>query len=79
MTDQFDRATEREEDFREAAIEAQLWRDSAQGKTWRDSAARCRLCEEPIHMARRRAVPGVQTCVDCQRELEYAPVNGHGD
>lgn len=30
----------------------------------------CLECEEEIAPARRRALPGVQHCLDCQRELE---------
>jgi phage/conjugal plasmid C-4 type zinc finger TraR family protein len=36
------------------------------------SAERCAVCDEPIPEARRQAVYGVQTCIDCQRELEAA-------
>lgn len=36
------------------------------------SAENCAVCEEPIPDARRQAVPGVQTCIECQRELESA-------
>jgi phage/conjugal plasmid C-4 type zinc finger TraR family protein len=35
----------------------------------RPSATHCE-CGERIPAARRKAVPGVQTCVDCQEELE---------
>ena len=34
------------------------------------SAESCCVCEEPIPEARRAAVPGVQTCIDCQTDLE---------
>lgn len=30
----------------------------------------CENCEEPIPSARRKAVPGVRLCVDCQTEFE---------
>jgi len=30
----------------------------------------CEMCEEPIPEARRRAVPGVRLCVDCQADHE---------
>lgn len=36
------------------------------------SAENCAVCDEPIPDARRQAVPGVQTCIECQRELESA-------
>ena len=34
------------------------------------SLTHCDVCEEPIPEARRKAVPGVRLCVDCQSELE---------
>lgn len=74
MTDVFDRATEREEQQREAALdEARYRREQAQS---RPSAERCHLCGERIPVARRRAVPGVQTCIHCQTDLEHAVVSG---
>ena len=72
MTDVFDRATECEERNREDALNAQSRRAGLTGKTWRDSADECKVCGERVPMARRRALPGVQTCVDCQIELERA-------
>ncbi|MDD9304375.1 MAG: TraR/DksA C4-type zinc finger protein [Desulfobacter sp.] len=30
----------------------------------------CQNCEEPISLARRRAVPGCRLCINCQKELE---------
>lgn len=74
MTDVFDRATEREEQLREDALaEARYQRERERA---RPAAEECRVCGERIPVARRRAVPGVQTCVDCQRDLEYAVVSG---
>lgn len=34
------------------------------------SAKRCVECDSPIPEKRRKAVPGVQLCVECQAELE---------
>lgn len=34
------------------------------------SAEFCEDCDEPIPEARRAAVPGVQTCIDCQGRRE---------
>lgn len=70
MTDIFDRATEVEEATREDALDRQRRRSGLSGKTADDSAIVCSECEEPIPDARRQAVPGVQTCVDCQCALE---------
>lgn len=70
MTDQFDRATEIEEMQREDALQAQARRAGLDGKTAADSAEFCQMCEEPIPELRRQAVAGVQTCIDCQRDIE---------
>jgi phage/conjugal plasmid C-4 type zinc finger TraR family protein len=76
MTDIYDRATEHEEQMREDALSAQARRAGLTGKTWRDSADECRLCGAGIPMKRRRAMPGVQTCIECQTELEMAARHG---
>lgn len=36
------------------------------------SAAFCADCDEPIPEARRRAVPGVRLCIDCQTGQDRA-------
>ncbi len=74
MTDIFDRATEREEEFRADSIEA--WARRRNAGLGEQSATHCRVCENRIPPARRRAVPGVQTCVHCQEELEMSVVSG---
>lgn len=66
MTDDIDRAQAREEEMRGDALAEQARR--AHPRTG-DSASEC-ACGEPIPEARRRAVPGVQTCIECQREAE---------
>ncbi|BBO74758.1 hypothetical protein DSCW_21750 [Desulfosarcina widdelii] len=35
-----------------------------------ESLTHCEQCEEAIPEARRKAIPGVRLCVDCQSELE---------
>ncbi|ATJ82565.1 DksA/TraR family C4-type zinc finger protein [Halomonas beimenensis] len=35
-----------------------------------ESARHCHECDEPIPEARRRAVPGVRLCLDCQAERD---------
>lgn len=67
-----DRASVLEEQQRQEALQAQAWRAGLDGKTVQDSASHCRVCERLIPVARRRAVPGVQTCVSCQEDLERA-------
>lgn len=71
MTDVFDRAQEREEEMRSDALDEQ--RRHAQPAAT-ESADVCTRCDMPIPMARRLAIPGVQTCVQtcvqCQSDLE---------
>lgn len=69
MTDIFDRAQEREEEMRQDALANQA---RHAGPTGRESAEICGVCDEPIPEERRRAVPGVQTCIECQRDIEAA-------
>lgn len=67
MTDVFDRAQEREAEIRQDALERQrraLWPVGA------ISAALCEICEQPIPDDRRKAVPGVRTCIECQGDIE---------
>jgi len=35
-----------------------------------DGLTHCEECEEPIPAARRKAIPGVRLCVNCQSEIE---------
>ena len=70
MTDVFDRATEVEEATRNDALDRQRRRAGLSGKTPENSATVCGECEEAIPEARRQALPGVQTCVDCQSLIE---------
>lgn len=72
MTDIFDRATELEEQQREDALAEQARRAGLAGKTVADSATHCGACGHRIPQARRKAIPGVQTCVVCQADLERA-------
>ena len=69
MSDFADLAAEREQEIRDDALAAHARRA---GDSDRLSAVLCRVCEEPLPEARRRALPGVQTCRDCQEELEEA-------
>ncbi|WP_300335611.1 TraR/DksA C4-type zinc finger protein [Accumulibacter sp.] len=70
MSDIFDRATEREQELRDDALAARERRARA-GRA-AVSAASCAVCEQPIPESRRQALPGVQTCVECQADLEHA-------
>lgn len=72
MTDDIDRASEREEQLRADALREQARRAGLAGKTAADSATHCeaRGCGARIPEARRRAVPGCQFCVACQAHEE---------
>lgn len=72
MTDIFDRASDREEEMRADALEEQRRRAGLEGKTVADSATHCTICGGRIKAARRKYLPGVQTCVECQADLEKA-------
>lgn len=67
MTDVFDRAQAREEEMRQDALADQARHAQLPAG---DSAERCVWCAEPIPNARRQALPGVQTCIDCQSDIE---------
>lgn len=72
MTDPIDRGCEREDELRSDAIAEQRRRAGLDGKTAADSSETCNACGEPIPEARRQAVPGVQTCIECQTLIERA-------
>ena len=48
------------------------------GRGLRESATECDECGEPIPEARRRAISGVQLCVECQsgRDRSFRPAGG---
>ena len=58
----------------EASIEDELRRMQARRAPAGDSRIECAECEEPIPEARRRAIPGVKLCVECQSERDAKPV-----
>lgn len=79
MSDFVDRANEHAEMMLRLALEAQRLRGAqitghlADRADWQVmSAADCEgpHCSEPIPDDRRRLVPGVRLCVDCQARLE---------
>lgn len=69
MSDWADLAADREAEWRADALAEHARRAAPQAS---ESAATCAVCEEPIPEARRHYLPGVQTCVECQAELERA-------
>ena len=66
MTDVFDRAQDREAELREDAL-AEHARSHPQ--PCGESALVCD-CGEPIPEGRRKAIPGVRTCIECQKDIE---------
>lgn len=64
MADIIDTAAEIEELQRNAALSAHRVNRNA------ISAERCEECDEDIPESRRAAVPGCQTCADCQGVIE---------
>jgi len=72
LTDDIDRAQEREAQMLADALRDQARRSGLAGKTSADSAEFCqaRGCGEEIPDARRQKVPGVQFCVACQARRE---------
>ena len=68
VRDDVDRAQAREQEMRQDAL-AEHARE-AQKAAAVDSAEFCAMCGEAIPEGRRDAVPGVQTCIDCQKDVE---------
>jgi phage/conjugal plasmid C-4 type zinc finger TraR family protein len=62
----------------EASIEDELKRLRSRRRPSGESLVRCAECEEPIPEARRRAIPGVKLCVDCQMEWDLRPASRGG-
>ena len=58
----------------EASIEDELVRMRTRRAPIGESLAECAECGEPIPEARRRAIPGVKLCIDCQGERDARPV-----
>lgn len=54
----------------EASIQDELARMKSPGAAGRPSRETCIECEEPIPEARRKAIPGVLLCIDCQQERD---------
>jgi phage/conjugal plasmid C-4 type zinc finger TraR family protein len=54
----------------EASIAEELERLRSRRAAGAQSLTHCAECEEPIPEARRRAIQGVELCVDCQGEQD---------
>lgn len=74
MTDVFDRAQEREAELRDDALAEHARHHPLPSG---ESALVCE-CGEPIPEARRRAITGVRTCIECQRDIERRNVYDWG-
>ena len=62
----------------EASIEDELTRMKLQNRAAAPSRSHCVECEEPIPEVRRRAMPGVTLCIDCQKERDGTAVQRGG-
>lgn len=58
----------------EASIEDELARLKQRRLLSGESLTHCAECDEPIPEPRRRAIPGVKLCIDCQAERDLRPV-----
>lgn len=56
----------------EASVNDELARMRARRAPVGESLTRCAECDEDIPEARRRAIPGVKLCIDCQQERDGA-------
>ena len=57
----------------EASIEDELTRMKAKRQLVGESLEFCAECDEAIPEARRKALPGVKLCIDCQGERDARP------
>jgi phage/conjugal plasmid C-4 type zinc finger TraR family protein len=58
----------------DASIADELTRMQTRRARAGESLMHCAECEEPIPEARRRAMPGVKLCIECQMERDARPV-----
>ena len=71
MSDWADKAAEREQELRDDALAAHARQAGRQaGEAGAEAGEDSAICGEPIPAARRAALPGVQTCIKCQGDLE---------
>jgi len=77
MADDIDRAQAHEQELRDDALAAHARRGSDFFPEDDGETLLCRVCDDFIPDARREALPGVQTCVPCQEEIELALRTGN--
>ena len=58
----------------DASIEDELARMKTRQAPAGESLTHCAECDEPIPEKRRKAIPGVKLCIDCQQERDAKPV-----
>jgi len=56
----------------EASIGDELARMKARRAPQGESRTHCADCDEPIPESRRKAVPGVKLCIECQQDRDSA-------
>ncbi|MFH8136385.1 TraR/DksA C4-type zinc finger protein [Pantoea osteomyelitidis] len=66
MADELDQLQEQEDLLNRLHIQAVRQKFSAKG----ESLTRCESCGNAIQERRQKAVPGVRTCTECQRNIE---------
>jgi len=75
MVDEVDRAQAREQELRDDALR-DVRRKTAEAN---HGAERCQECDSRIPPARRKAVPGVKLCVECQGLVEKKKKGWYAD
>jgi phage/conjugal plasmid C-4 type zinc finger TraR family protein len=67
VADEIDRAQALDEAHREQALASHHMRAASR---LREARTHCRRCGDPIPKTRREAMPGADTCVECQASEE---------
>lgn len=58
----------------DASVQDELQRMAARKLPVGESLGHCAECDEEIPEARRKALPGVKLCIECQQERDARPV-----
>jgi phage/conjugal plasmid C-4 type zinc finger TraR family protein len=72
LMDEMDKAYDYEFAERKAALSRILNRPRGQGPQWKSGKPHCRRCGSVIPGKRVDFLPDVETCVDCQKQMEMA-------
>lgn len=65
MSTQLDHYLEQQDELR------MHWQDTRAARLRAISATHCHGCGDPIPDRRRHALPGVTTCIECQKEQDF--------